>query len=84
MFSSMDVAQANTIKSVFLLTASIISVPIFLSQGQIAWIPGIVLALGSSIGSWWAARLAIKKWIKKWIYYLLVFVIGCGLIILFQ
>ena len=51
MFSSMDVAQANPIKSVFLLTASIISVPIFLSQGQIAWIPGIVLALGSSIGS---------------------------------
>ena len=84
MLSSMDVTQANPIKSVFLLTASIISVPIFLSQGQIAWIPGIVLALGSSIGSWWAARLAIKKWIKKWIYYLLVFVIGCELIILFQ
>ena len=72
MLGSMDVTQANPIKAVFLLIACVLSIPIFFLQGQIAWTPGIILAIGSSAGSWWAARIAIQPWIKRWVYSLLV------------
>ena len=72
MLGSMDVTQANPIKAVFLLIACVLSIPIFFFQGQIAWTPGIILAIGSSAGSWWAARIAIQPWIKRWVYSLLV------------
>lgn len=82
MLGSMDVTKANPIKAVFLFIASILSIPIFFSQGQISWAPGISLAIGSTFGSWWAARLAIQPWIKKWIYILLVGVVSIELLIM--
>ena len=77
---SMDVNEANPIKAVFLLIASILSIPIFFLEGQIAWGPGILLALGSTAGSWYAAKIAIEPWIKKWIYFLLITVVSIELI----
>ena len=80
MLGSMDVTEANPIKAVFLLIASILSIPIFLIEGQIDWIPGIALASGGAIGSWWAAKIAIEPWVKKWIYFLLIAVVSVELI----
>lgn len=34
---------------------------IFFITDNIYWIPGIVLALGTSIGAWWSAKLSIHK-----------------------
>ncbi len=82
MLGSMDVTKANPIKAVFLLIASILTIPIFFLQGQIAWLPGAFLAIGSSVGSWWAARIAIQPWIKRWIYLLLVLIIVVELTIM--
>ena len=75
MLGSMDVTKANPIKAMFLLIASILTIPIFFLQGQIAWAPGILLAIGSSVGSWWAAKIAIQPWIKRWIYLLLIAIV---------
>ena len=72
---SMDVTKANPIKALFLLVASIITIPVFFLQGQIAWTPGILLATGSSVGSWWAAKIAIQPWIKRWVYLLLIVIV---------
>jgi hypothetical protein len=79
MLGSMDVTKANPIKAVFLLIASILTIPIFFSQGQIAWAPGAFLAIGSSAGSWWAARIAIQPWIKRWVYLLLIVIVSVEL-----
>jgi len=75
MLGSMDVTKANPIKALFLLIASILTIPIFFLQGQIAWAPGILLATGSSVGSWWAAKIAIQPWIKRWVYLLLIAIV---------
>ena len=80
MLGSMDVTEANPIKAVFLLFASILSIPIFFLEGQIALVPGIALALGGAVGSWWAAKVAIKPWIKRWIYFLLITVVSIELV----
>ena len=82
MLGSMDVTKANPIKAVFLLIASILTIPIFFLQGQVAWVPGIFLAIGSSFGSWWAARLAIQPWIKRWVYLLLIVIVALELTIM--
>ena len=82
MLGSMDVTKANPIKAVFLLIASILTIPIFFLQGQVSWIPGIFLAIGSSFGSWWAARLAIQPWIKRWVYLLLIVIVALELTIM--
>ena len=79
MLGSMDVTKANPIKAVFLLIASILTIPIFFSQGQISWAPGAFLAIGSSAGSWWAARIAIQPWIKRWVYLLLIVIVSVEL-----
>ena len=80
MLGSMDVTQANPIKAVFLLIASLLSIPIFFLQGQVDWVPGIALAVGSSAGSWWAARIAIQPWIKQWVYRILFGIVTLELI----
>ncbi|AII48580.1 hypothetical protein KR52_05410 [Synechococcus sp. KORDI-52] len=82
MLGSMDVTEANPIKAVFLLTASILSIPIFFLEGKIDWVPGITLAAGGALGSWWAAKVALQPWIKKWIYFLLIAVVSIELIVM--
>ena len=82
MLGSMDDTEANPIKAVFLLTASILSIPIFFLEGKIDWVPGITLAVGGALGSWWAAKVALQSWIKKWIYFLLIAVVSIELIVM--
>lgn len=70
-----DLTQANAIKSVLLLLTSILSLLIFTFNAEINWTAGILLAMGSSVGSWIAARMAIQPRAKVWIYRLLVIIV---------
>jgi serine phosphatase RsbU (regulator of sigma subunit) len=48
---------------------------IFDDRGEIDWLAGVPLALGSAVGAYVAARLAAKAWTRVWVYRFLVVVV---------
>ncbi len=70
-----DLSQAIVVKGVLLLCTSILALGIFDLGGDIDWSVGMLLALGSTVGSWMAAKIAMKPWIKVWIYRMLIFIV---------
>lgn len=62
-----DLVTANVIKVQFTFVATLIALPVFIIQGNVRWLPAIVLAVGLSIGGWVGAKLAVRggeKWIR--------------------
>ncbi|MFK7818313.1 MAG: sulfite exporter TauE/SafE family protein [Planctomycetaceae bacterium] len=55
-----DLVTANTIKVIFTVAATLIALPIFITQGNVRWLPGLVLAVGLCIGGWLGARFAVR------------------------
>jgi len=55
-----DLVTANNVKVIFNVAAAIIALPIFVAQGQVRWLPAIVLAIGLSAGGWLGARFAVR------------------------
>ncbi|MHC4408865.1 MAG: sulfite exporter TauE/SafE family protein [Planctomycetota bacterium] len=65
----LDLVRANAIKVFIVLLATIPALAIFALRGQVAWLPGLILAGGNMSGAWIASRMAVKKgaaWIR-WI-----------------
>lgn len=58
--SGMDLVTANVVKVTFNFFATLIALPIFLLEGQVRWIPAIVLAVGLTIGGWAGAKMAVR------------------------
>lgn len=56
-----DLVTANTIKIIFTVAATLIALPIFIIQGQVRWLPALVLAIGLSTGGWLGARFAVRS-----------------------
>jgi hypothetical protein len=67
-----DLKKANAVKAVAIFPMSAASLVIFAFAGEIDWHIGLCLSAGSVIGSWTAAALATKEWIKLWIYRILI------------
>lgn len=62
-----DLVQANLVKVIFIFCATVIALAIFMTDGNIAWGPAIVLAIGLSLGGWIGAKFAVRggdKWIR--------------------
>lgn len=57
----LDLVRANLIKVFLILVYSVIAVVLFASAGQVAWIPGLALALGTTAGGWLGAHLTITR-----------------------
>jgi uncharacterized membrane protein YfcA len=55
-----DLVQANSIKVVVVLVLTLVAVPVFVAEGQVAWLPAGVLALGFAAGGEVGARLAVR------------------------
>lgn len=55
-----DLVRANAIKMVVVSAVTLVALPIFAWQGQIAWLPGLVLAVGFGAGGVLGARLAVR------------------------
>ena len=55
-----DLVVANSMKVIviFVLTAS--ALPVFITQGDIRWLPALILAVGSAAGGWLGAHAAVK------------------------
>lgn len=64
----------NAVKMAIILLFNIAALIIFQGSGQVNWPLGLILAAGSMLGAWMAARYAIH-WNPKWIYRFLLMII---------
>jgi uncharacterized membrane protein YfcA len=65
--SGFDLITANVVKVIFIFFATCIALPVFIIQGDVRWVPAILLAVGLSIGGWVGAKFAVRggeKWIR--------------------
>ncbi len=58
--SGVDLLKANAIKTMVILALTLVAVPVFIIDGQVRWFPALVLAIGTSVGGWLGARIAVK------------------------
>jgi uncharacterized membrane protein YfcA len=71
---SYNLVRANAVKVAINFLFTVASLLVFQSSGQVAWIPGLVLAVGTMLGAWLAARMAVEKG-AAWVHRLVVFVV---------
>ena len=65
--SGFDLIAANVVKVIFIFFATVIALPVFIIQGDVRWLPAILLAIGLSAGGWMGAKFAVRggeKWIR--------------------
>lgn len=55
-----DLVTGNLIKSYVVFGVSVLACVVFISQGQVAWGPALVLASGSGIGGYAGAHIAVE------------------------
>ena len=69
-----DLIRTNALKSVCTASFSGLALLVFAVQGQVWWIPGFILALGSIAGSWFSVRfpLQVSQKTLKWILFVMV------------
>ncbi len=63
-----DLVTANSIKVLVNLAVTFVALPVFIAQGQIEWVPALLLASGLTAGGWIGARLGVDKgeeWIRR-------------------
>ena len=56
-----DLVHANSIKVVVNTALTLVAVPIFVAQGQVAWLPAALLATGFALGGALGVRLAVQR-----------------------
>ena len=55
-----DLVKTNALKMLCTLFLTVVSMALFIWQDMVAWVPGLVLALGTMIGGRLGVRLALK------------------------
>ncbi len=70
-----DLIHANAIKALLVLAFNAFAIFVFLHNGQVAWLVGLILAIGTMAGAWAAVRFATKEWAQIWVYRLLLVVV---------
>jgi len=64
--------QANAVKAVLIGSATVVSLAVFIHNGEVAWGAALPLMLGSAVGGWLGASLALGPNARQWIYRLLI------------
>jgi len=64
--------QANAIKATLIGLASLASLALFAQGGEVDWNAAMPLMLGSALGGWLGAALALGPQARQWIYRLLI------------
>ena len=64
--------QASAVKAVLIGAATVVSLAVFIHSGQVAWGAALPLMLGSALGGWLGASLALGTNARLWIYRLLI------------
>jgi uncharacterized membrane protein YfcA len=71
-----SLAHANAIKLILVLIITVAAMIVFINENLIAWGPGLLVAVGQSIGAWIAARFATShKNAALWTRQLLIAVV---------
>jgi uncharacterized membrane protein YfcA len=55
-----DLVRANAVKVIVIAVLTLTAVPVFVWEGQVAWAPAAVLALGYSAGAELGTRIAVR------------------------
>ena len=70
-----DLVRANAVKLTIVLLFTIVALVIFVSNGQVNWMAGLVLAVGNMLGAWAGTRVAVEKG-APWVHRLLIAVVA--------
>jgi uncharacterized protein len=66
-FAGLDLVRGNAVKVLSILVFTAVSLAIFIQQGKVVWVPGLVLAAGTVLGGLLGVRLTVLKghrWVK--------------------
>jgi uncharacterized membrane protein YfcA len=55
-----DLVTANAIKTLVILAVTLIAVPVFIVNDQVRWLPAAVLSVGTGLGGYLGANLAVE------------------------
>jgi uncharacterized membrane protein YfcA len=71
-----DIVSTNALKIVCTLAFTGVALAIFIYNDQVAWLPGLLLAVGSMVGAWLGVNIAIDISPKtmKWFLFLMTLV----------
>lgn len=65
----LDLVRTNATKVLIVLIYSLFALAVFTIYGQVVWVLGIVLGVGSMVGAWLGVRFAVKRGAKavRWV-----------------
>jgi uncharacterized membrane protein YfcA len=56
-----DLVRGNALKVACVFFFTLLSLPIFIVQGKIAWVPALILTCGNVLGALLAVRFAVRR-----------------------
>jgi uncharacterized membrane protein YfcA len=71
-----DLTRANALKVVCTLAFTALALVLFISRGQVEWVPGLILAVGSIVGAHIAVKITItisQKALKWFLFIMTIF-----------
>lgn len=71
MVNKMSLVKVNSIKVFVALVYTFFSLIVFIWEGQVDWLLGLILGSGTAIGGWFASRWSVDKG-DNWIRYFLI------------
>jgi uncharacterized membrane protein YfcA len=60
-FERLDLLRTNAAKITVILLLQIVALAIFAYGGKVRWLPGLILALGNTLGGWIGVRLSLSR-----------------------
>lgn len=73
-----DLVKANAYKLLGTVAFTTVSLAIFIARGQVAWVPGLVLAVGTMIGAQLGVHLAINVSQRTMKWFLLIMTLAAS------
>ncbi len=58
--SGVDLVTANAMKVFVIFCTTLVALPVFITSGQVDWVPALILAVGTSVGGVIGARVAVR------------------------
>lgn len=79
-----DLVRANALKVVCTLAFTLIALAVFVLRGQVEWLPGLTLAVGSMLGAHLAVKITINISQKtlKWFLFIMTIVASIAALLL--
>jgi len=74
--------EANAIKAVLIGLASLASLAVFARGGELDWGAALPMMLGSALGGWLGAALALGPQARQWIYRLLILALSAEVVVM--